>query len=278
MGRTRRCAVCAGGRDSSNQPILLAGTWREVVEAERAGSQARRSRVIRCASPGRGAPLEIEQQPVRAVSRLEVKGVPPATPRRCGRAHRAWIQQPLAAGEIQRYADPDLDRFGAAWRLPPRGRDVGVADQPELGALDREAGCRVGCADVLVHGVARTAVPELHLAASRRGLARTHPLDVGAASRSRASSSTAPPASPARRTGWARPIPSRRSRGCPSAPPRSARACGSPHARGPDPARSCPPATTAPARRTPRPRRSPRQALRHARARRRTLLRPRPEP
>src|SRR6185436_2963294 len=53
-----------------------------------------------------------------------------------------------------------------------------VADQPELGALDRETGCRVGGADVLVHGVARTAVPELHVAAARRGLARAHPLDV----------------------------------------------------------------------------------------------------
>ena len=65
---------------------------------------------------------------------------------------------------------------------------MGVADEPEPGALDREAGSRVGCADVLVHGVARTAVPELHVAAARRGFARTHPLTSGSLSLSRASS------------------------------------------------------------------------------------------
>ena len=66
---------------------------------------------------------------------------------------------------------------------------MGVADQPERGALDRQAGCRVRCADVLVHGVARAAVPALHVAAARRGLARTHPLRRRRPlSRSRASS------------------------------------------------------------------------------------------
>jgi hypothetical protein len=65
--------------------------------------------------------------------------------------------------------------------VPPRGGDMGVADQPQRGALDRQAGRRVRRSHVLVHGVARAAVPALHIAAARRGLARTHPLHIGAA-------------------------------------------------------------------------------------------------
>ena len=122
----------------------------------------------------RGAPSTRRQPPGGP-------GVPPAKPRRRGRTDGSWIQQPLTVGELQRYADPDLDPAGAARRLPPRGRDVRVADQPQFGTLDREAGGRVRCADVLVHGVARAAVPALHLAAACRGLARAHPLHVGAA-------------------------------------------------------------------------------------------------
>ena len=169
-----------------------------------------------------------------------------------------------------------LTPLGAARRLPPRGRDVGVADQPEPGALDREAGSRVRRADVLVHGVARTAVPALHVAAARRGLARAHPLHVGVA-QPLARELDRPHG---RRARLAEPGGLGRSRRAVVVVAHqrhgAALARASHHVLGiRTPADHVPERPQLLAHRTPRPRRSPRRAPPRARARRRTPPRPR---
>src|SRR5215218_5630647 len=131
--------------------------------------------------PRRRVSLQIESHPVRADGGLALQSVPPAALRRRGSADRPWVEQPLAVGQVEWYAGTDPDRARPARRLAPRGGGVRVADQPERGALHGQAGARVGCADVLMDGVAGTAVPALDLPAARRGPARAHPLDLGVA-------------------------------------------------------------------------------------------------
>ncbi len=85
---------------------------------------------------------------------------------------------------------------------------MGVRYEPELRTLDGEAGRRIGSTDVLVDGVARAAMPALHVVAAGRGLrARSHSMSA-AVSRWAASSidrTAAEPGSP-NRNGSADPV------------------------------------------------------------------------
>ena len=71
--------ITLAGRDAltaGSTPRIAPDRPRSIVEAERARPQARRSRVIRRAAPGRRLALKIEEQPVRAVSGLEIQRRP----------------------------------------------------------------------------------------------------------------------------------------------------------------------------------------------------------
>ena len=155
-----------------------------------------------------------------------------------GRADGAGVEQPLARGEVERLAGRDLHRPDAARRLAatrPR-RACGRRARASARCTARHAAA-FAVPDVLVDGVARAAVPALHAAAARRRLARSASTRrPRRRSRSRASSierTAGDPGCPeAQRLDRSR---SRRSRGCPSAPPRSARACARRRAPGPGP-------------------------------------------
>ena len=172
-----------------------------VVDPERArraraparGRRARGAR-SRCARRGRAA-ARTRRRPPGGRGRPTSRGA-------AARARRRRLGSAATCRRDRAARRRGSCRRRAARRLPPGGREVRVGDEAERRALGREAGGGVGLPDVLVHGVARAAVPALHAAAAGRGLARC------ASTRRRRSAaargparSTAPPASRARRTG-----------------------------------------------------------------------------
>ena len=212
----------------------------------------------------------------------------------------AWVRRSLDIAELlqggdglgggllgHRHAAPELRGGGGSDRRPRAERTVTTGRTPgrprrssstmtsstiEWKPLSSNS-AKFAPADtaILVHGVVRTAVPELHLAAARRGFARTHPGDLWRVAQPVAGELDR---AHRRRARLAEPTGLGRSRRAVVAVAhqrhRAALARAGHHMLRVRPRPIMSPSDhSRPAHRTPRPRRSPRQALPHARARHR---------
>jgi hypothetical protein len=131
-------AGASPGRPGRRRGDRSAIGWRSAARADvgadgdpslgtRASSRRERGRacegVVGRAPPGRRALCEVESSERTRRRRLELEGVPPAKPRRHGRADRAGVQQPVAGGDVERHAKGGSRPGGRRQALLPRRRE-----------------------------------------------------------------------------------------------------------------------------------------------------------
>ena len=184
----RRRSITLTGRDT-----LAGGSILRIADRPSTPSRpsARARRRAGAGSTARGTrsghlPLKIEQQPVGAFSRFEVQTVPPATRDAHRGTNRAWVEQ-LAAWGSSGTPGAILTAL-ARLASPPRGGDMGVADEPQRATLDRRAGCHFRCATYSCTGFRGLPYQRCIVATTRRGLSRSIHYTSAAVNRSRAGS------------------------------------------------------------------------------------------
>src|SRR4051812_13451102 len=146
----------------------------------RAGARDDRVGIERRAPPRGDGRVEVELEPPCAGPGVRRHRRPPVAADGERGADRARVEQPLAAGQVERLVDRDRHALGPrVGPRPPRGRLVRVADEADRRTLAVQALARVRRRDVLVDRVARAPVPALDAGAPGRRPPRAQPGEIG---------------------------------------------------------------------------------------------------